>query len=353
MPGTVTPVKIGIHPMWQDDFAAVADEIAALEALGLADVFVEEGYSFDAVSRLGYLAARTSSVRLLSGILPIFSRTPALTAMTAAGLDYVSGGRFVLGLGTSGPQVIEGFHGVPYDAPVQRTREVIEICREVWRREPLSYAGRHYTLPLPPDQGMGVGKPLKMINRPLRADIPISIASIGLRNVELTAEVANAWQPIFLMPEKVGDVWGGALAAGASRRAPALGPLETHTSVPTYVGDDWEDVIDGERPHIALYVGGMGVRGKNYYNELARRYGFEAEAAVIQDLYLAGRKDEAAAAVPSELLRATTLIGSRSYVRDRLEVYREAGVSTVLAMPMVRTPEGRRDAVEALLELTS
>ena len=177
MPGTVTPVKIGIHPMWQDDFSAVADEIASLEALGLADVFVEEGYSFDAVSRLGYLAARTSSVRLLSGILPIYSRTPALTAMTAAGLDYVSGGRFVLGLGTSGPQVIEGFHGVPYDAPVQRTREVIEICREVWKREPVSYAGRHYTLPLPADQGMGVGKPLKMINRPLRADIPISIAS--------------------------------------------------------------------------------------------------------------------------------------------------------------------------------
>jgi len=337
--------------MWQDDFSAVADEIASLEAIGLADVFVEEGYSFDAISRLGYLAARTSSARLISGILPIYSRTPSLTAMSAAGLDYVSGGRFVLGLGTSGSQVIEGFHGVPYDAPLQRTREVIEICRSVWRREPVSYAGQHYTLPLPADQGVGVGKPLKMINRPLRADIPISIASIGPRNVSLTAELANAWQPIFLYPDKVRDVWGSSLDAGFAKRDAALGPMEIYTSVPTYIGDDWADVIDGERPHIALYVGGMGARGKNYYNELACRYGFEAEAAVIQDLYLAGRKEEAAAAVPLELLRATTLIGPRSYVAERLSAYREAGVTTVLAMPMVRTVPGRRTAVEGLLDL--
>jgi len=337
--------------MWQDDFSAVANEIASLEAIGLADVFVEEGYSFDAIRRLGYLSARTSSARLISGILPIYSRTPSLTAMSAAGLDYVSGGRFVLGLGTSGPQVIEGFHGVPYDAPLQRTREVIEICRSVWRREPVSYAGQHYTLPLPADQGMGVGKPLKMINRPLRADIPISIASIGPRNVSLTAEIANAWQPIFLYPDKVRDVWGSSLDAGFAKRDAALGPMEIYTSVPTYIGDDWADVIDGERPHIALYVGGMGARGKNYYNELACRYGFEAEAAVIQDLYLAGRKEEAAAAVPVELLRATTLIGPRSYVAERLSAYREAGVTTVLAMPMVRTVPGRRAAVEGLLDL--
>jgi len=169
-------------------------------------------------------------------------------------------------------------------------------------------------LPLPADQGMGVGKPLKMINKPLRSDIPISIASIGPRNVELTAEIANAWQPIFLYPDKITSVWGAALAAGFARRDPALGPMEIYTSVPTYVGDDWADVIDAERPHIALYVGGMGARGKNYYNELACRYGFEAEAKVIQDLYLAGRKDEAAAAVPDELVRQTSLIGPESWV---------------------------------------
>ena len=344
-------MRIGIHPLWRDDFRAVADEIAALEALGLDDVFVEEGYSFDAVSRLGYLAARTRTARLISGILPIFSRTPALTAMTAAGLDYVSGGRFVLGLGTSGPQVIEGFHGVPYDAPVQRTREVIEICREVWKRSPVSYAGEHYRLPLPADQGMGVGKPLKMINTPLRSDIPISVASIGPRNVELTAEIAQAWQPIFLYPDKVREVWGARLDAGFARRDPALGPLETFTSVPTYIGDDADEVLDQERPHLALYVGGMGARGRNYYNELACRYGFEAEARTIQDLYLDGKKQEAAAAVPEALLRATTLIGPRGHVAERLAAYREAGVTTVLAMPMVRTPEGRRAAVEGLLSL--
>ena len=337
--------------MWRDDFRQVADEIAELESIGLTDVFVEEGYSFDAVSRLGYLAARTTSARLISGILPIFSRTPALTAMTAAGLDYVSGQRFVLGLGTSGPQVIEGFHGVPYDAPVERTREVIEICRQVWRREPVSYAGQHYQLPLPADRGMGVGKPLKMINTPLRADIPISVASIGPRNVELTAELAQAWQPIFLYPDKVREVWGERLDAGAARRDPALGPLQIFTSVPTYIGEDADEFLDAERPHLALYVGGMGARGKNYYNELACRYGFEAEAKVIQDLYLAGRKDEAAAAVPLELLRATTLIGPRGYVAERLAAYAEAGVTTVLTMPMVRTPDGRRAAVEGLLEL--
>jgi F420-dependent oxidoreductase-like protein len=337
--------------MWDEDFRAVADEIAQLEAIGLDDVFVEEGYSFDAVSRLGYLAARTTRVRLISGILPIYSRTPSLTAMTAAGLDFVSGRRFVLGLGTSGPQVIEGFHGVPYDAPVQRTREVIEICREVWRREPVSYAGKSYTLPLPADQGMGVGKPLKLINRPLRADIPISVASIGPRNVELTAEIANAWQPIFLYPDKVHEVWGENLAAGLAKRDAALGPLEIFTSVPTYIGDDAEEILDQERPHIALYVGGMGARGKNFYNELACRYGFEEAAAKIQELYLAGRKEEAAAAVPVELLRATTLIGSRGYVAERLAAYREAAVTTILAMPMVRSREGRRATIEGLLEL--
>ena len=337
--------------MWREDFAQVADEIASLEALGLQDVFVEEGYSFDAVSRLGYLAARTTTARLISGILPIFSRTPALTAMTAAGLDYVSGGRFVLGLGTSGPQVIEGFHGVPYDAPVRRTREVIEICREVWTRAPLSYSGHHYRIPLPADQGTGVGKPLKMINTPLRADIPISVASIGARNVELTVEMAQAWQPIFLYPDKMREVWGASLDAGGARRDPALGPLQIFTSVPTYIGDDADEVIDQERPHLALYVGGMGARGKNYYNDLACRYGFEAEARMIQDLYLDGRKSEAAAAVSEGLLRATTLIGPRGYVAERLAAYREAGVTTILAMPMVRTPEGRRAAVEGLLSL--
>src|SRR5690606_4879822 len=182
-----------------------------------------EAYSFDAVSQLGYIAAVTERLQIASGILPLYSRTPALLAMTAAGLDYVSDGRFTLGLGSSGPQVIEGFHGVPYTAPIGRTREVIEICRKVWRRERLEYQGRHYTLPLPADQGTGLGKPLKLINHPVRPRIPIVIAAIGPKNVEMAAELAEGWEPIFYVPEKAGDVWGAALAAGKAKRDPELG----------------------------------------------------------------------------------------------------------------------------------
>src|SRR5690606_21705928 len=175
---------------------------------------------------LGYIAAVTERLQIASGILPLYSRTPALLAMTAAGLDYVSDGRFTLGLGSSGPQVIEGFHGVPYTAPLGRTREVIEICRKVWRRERLQYDGRYYKLPLPADQGTGLGKPLKLINHPVRADIPILVAAIGPKNVEQTAEIANGWEPIFYMPEKAEEVWGASLAAGKARRDPALGELD-------------------------------------------------------------------------------------------------------------------------------
>jgi F420-dependent oxidoreductase-like protein len=345
-------VKIGLQAPNDPDFRGVGEEIAELEALGLDTVMVAEGYAFDAVSQLGYLAACTHRAELISGILPIFSRTPPLTAMTAAGLDYVSGGRFTLGIGTSGPQVIEGFHGVRFDAPVQRTREVVEICREIWQRKPVTYSGKHYSLPLPPDQGTGLGKPLKLINYPLRADIPISIASIGPKNVELTAEIAQAWQPIFLLPDLVDEVFGGSIAAGAAKRDPSLGQLQILNSVPVAIGEDADELLDLARPRIALYVGGMGARGHNFYNELACRYGFEEAAATIQDLYLDGRKDEAAAAVPDELVRKTTLIGPRSYVAERLEVFAEAGVTTIFAQTVGdHTREGRRTMIESLVDL--
>jgi F420-dependent oxidoreductase-like protein len=345
-------VKIGLQAPNDPDFRAVGDEIAELESIGLDTVMVAEGYAFDAVSQLGYLAARTERASLVSGILPIFSRTPSLTAMTAAGLDYVSGGRFMLGIGTSGPQVIEGFHGVRYDAPVQRTREVVEICREIWQRKPVTYSGQYYSLPLPPEQGTGLGKPLKMINHPLRADIPISIASIGPRNVELTAEIAQAWQPIFLLPDLVSEVWGSSLASGRARRDPALGELQILNSVPVAIGEDADRLLDLARPRIALYVGGMGARGQNYYTELAGRYGFADAATAIQDLYLAGRKDEAAAAVPDELVRKTTLIGPPSYVAERLEVFAAAGVTTIFAQAVGdNTRDGRRRMIESLLDL--
>ena len=188
-------------------------------------MFVPEAYSFDAVSQLGFIAAKTERVQIASGIFQLYSRTPALTAMTAAGLDYVSGGRFTLGLGASGPQVIEGWHGVPYDAPIGRTREVIEICRMVWRRERLTYQGRYYQLPLP-RAGTGLGKPLKLINHPVRERIPIALAAIGPKNVALAAELAEGWKPIFYLPEKAAEVWGGAVAEGSAKRDPSLGPLD-------------------------------------------------------------------------------------------------------------------------------
>ena len=216
-------MRIGLGINYAGGFKEVAAEVADLERAGLDIVFVPEAYSFDAVSALGYLAASTERVELASGILQLYTRTPTLTAMTAAGLDYVSDGRFILGLGASGPQVIEGFHGVPYDAPIARTREVIDICRQVWRRETVEHQGKHYTIPLPAEQGTGLGKPLKLINKPVRERIPILIAALGPKNVELAAEIAEGWQPIFYLPEKAQDVWGEALASRPGQARPRVG----------------------------------------------------------------------------------------------------------------------------------
>lgn len=342
-------MRLGIQAPYAGDFQQVADEVKDLETAGLDIVSVAEVYTFDAVSQLGFLAARTERVEIMSAILPIYSRTPALTAMTAAGLDFVSGGRFILGLGASGPQVVEGWHGVPYDRPLQRTREIIEICRTVWRRERLSYDGTAYTLPLPADQGTGLGKPLKLINTPLRERIPVSLAAIGPRNVELAAETAEMWQPILFHPGRASEVWGESLAAGSARRDAALGTLEIATALPVLITEDEDQasvMLDAVRPFVALYVGGMGAKGRNFYNDLTRRYGFEAEAERVQDLYLAGDKEAAAAAVPAELVRETSLIGPRGWVSEQVAALREAGVTALLLQPIDDTPEGRRRTVE-------
>jgi F420-dependent oxidoreductase-like protein len=245
-------------------FAETTAELADYEKAGVELITVPELYGFDAVSRLGYVAAKTSQANLSSGILQLYTRTPALLAMTAASLDDLSDGRFELGLGTSGPQVIEGFHGVPFDAPIGRTREVIEICRQVWRREPLTYSGRHYTVPLPPGQGTGLGKPLKLVDHPVRDRIPITIAAIGPQNVALAAELANGWQPPFYVPEKAAEVWGGPLREGGTRRDPALGPLDVQAGVALAIGDDVHHLHDLTRPGRALYIGGMGARGRKF-----------------------------------------------------------------------------------------
>ena len=346
-------MRIGMSLNYSSGFADTAAELADYEKAGLDIVFVPEAYSYDAVSQLGYLAAKTDRLQLASGILQLYSRTPTLTAMTAAGLDYVSGGRFVLGIGASGPQVIEGWHGVAYDAPVGRTREVIEICRKVWRRERLEYAGQHYTIPLPPDRGTGLGKALKLINHPVRDRIPIFVAAIGPRNVELAAELAEGWEPIFYLPEKAADVWAAPLAAGAARRDPALGPLDVVAQASLAIGDDVSSLLEFSRPVLALYIGGMGARGQNFYNRLVGRYGYEKEAVAIQDAYLAGRKDEAAALVPAALLAGTSLIGPLSLVAERVAAMRESGVTTLNVTPLAPTHAERVALIEQIRDLAA
>jgi len=281
-------VRVGMPINYSGGFKETVAELRDYEKAGLDIVFVPEAYSFDAVSQLGYIAARTERLQIASGILQLYTRTPTLTAMTAAGLDYVSDGRFTLGLGASGPQVIEGFHGVPYDAPLARTREIIDICRKVWRRERLTHDGAKYQIPVPEGRGTGLGKPLKLINHPVRDRIPIVVAAIGPKNVAMTAELAEGWEPIFYVPEQAGNVWGAALAAGTAKRDPSLPPLDVVVGAPLAIGDHVGELVNAARPMLALYIGGMGARDQNFYNNLARRYGYEAEAQRIQDLYLDG-----------------------------------------------------------------
>lgn len=327
-------MRTGIFLDYSGGFHEAVDHIVELEKTGVNMALVAEAYSYDAVSQLGYLAAKTSTIELGSGVFPIYTRTPSLLAMTAAGLDFVSGGRFQLGIGTSGPQVVEGFHGVPFDAPLGRTREVVEICRQVWRRERVHYDGKYYQVPLPADRGTGLGKALHIINHPVRERIPIAIAALGPKNVELTAEIAEGWQPVFFYPEKAQSVWGDALQAGFAKRDPALGPLDIMVGCSLAIGDDVEQRLEWAKPHLALYIGGMGAKGKNFYHNLATRYGFGEVANRIQELYLSGRKAEAINAVPDELVRNVSLIGSRGFVKERVAAFAEAGVTTLLVTPV-------------------
>ncbi|MEV3901441.1 LLM class F420-dependent oxidoreductase [Mycobacterium sp. NPDC050551] len=343
-------MRTGIFLSYAGGFKEAVEDVVELEKVGVGIALVAEAYSYDAISQLGYLAAKTSTIELGSGVVPIYVRTPSLLAMTAAGLDYVSDGRFRLGIGTSGPQVMEGFHGVPFDAPLGRTREVVEICRQVWRRENVVHNGRHYQIPLPADRGTGLGKPLHLINHPVRERIPITIAALGPKNVELTAEIAEGWQPVFFFPEKADDVWGDALRGGSAKRDPQLGPLDVMVSASLAIGDDVEDRLAWAKPQLALYIGGMGARGQNFYHKLATRYGYGEIADHIQDLFLAGKKAEAIDAVPDELVRSVSLVGTRGFVKERLAAFAEAGVTTMLVHPLTGD---RRESVRFVEELQS
>ncbi len=274
------------------------------ERLGFDSVWVAEAWGSDAVSVLGWLAGRTERIKLGSAIMQIPGRTPANTAMTAATLDLLSGGRFLLGLGTSGPQVVEGWHGQPWGKPLGKTREYVEIVRAALRREVVEHHGEHYAIPWDGPGATGVGKPLKLMLRPLRAEIPIYLAALGPKNVALTAEIADGWLPIFVVPERFRDAFGPSLAA-------APPGFEIAATASVLVGNDVAALRDALRPHIALYVGGMGAKGRNFYNSLVRRYGWEEEAGRIQELYLSGKQREAIAAVPDELVDAVSLVGPK------------------------------------------
>jgi F420-dependent oxidoreductase-like protein len=313
-------------------------------------LWVAELYGFDGPSLMGFLAAATQRVQIGSAILPFYSRSPGLLAMTAAGVDALSGGRCILGIGASGPQVIEGFHGVPFDGPVGRAEEIIDICRRIWRREPLTHDGRYYQIPLPEERGLGLGKPLKLIDHPVRDAIPIFVAASGPKNVENAARVADGWIPIFYWPERAQKVWAEPLATGLAQRDPSLGQLEVTVSTTVAIGEHTEHLRDTVRPQLALYIGGMGARSMNFYNDLACRYGLEGPAKQIQDLYLSGAKDQAARAVPAELVEGTTMMGPLGLIRDRLAAYREAGVTILNVRPVGPDPLRTIEAVRELME---
>jgi F420-dependent oxidoreductase-like protein len=313
-----------------------ADNLAlAVEAdrLGYAVCWAAEAYGSDAVTVLAWVAAQTRRIDVGSAVLQIPARTPAMTAMTAATLDALSGGRFRLGLGVSGPQVSEGWHGVRFDRPLARTREYVEIVRRALRRETVAYEGEHFTLPLPD----GPGKALKLTVHPVRPEIPVYLAAIGPKNLALTGEIADGWLGLFFSPEHAAvslePLRAARVAAGRATADDPLAGFDVNTSVPVCVAPDVTTAADPLRPYAALYVGGMGSREQNFYNALARRMGFDDAAQRVQDLYLDRRPREAAAAVPVEFIDATSLIGPPERIRDRLVAYAESGVTTLSVTP--------------------
>jgi F420-dependent oxidoreductase-like protein len=290
------------------------------ERLGFHSAWAAEAWGTDAVTVLSWLAATTTKIKIGSAIMQLPGRSPANAAMTAATLDLLSGGRFLLGLGTSGPQVVEGWHGEAWGKPLGKTREYVEIVRTILRRETLEHHGEHYDIPYSGPGATGLGKPLKLMMRPLRADIPIYIAALGPKNVELAFEIADGWIPIFFSPEHARDAF-----AFDARNGFDISP-----SAHVVVTDDVEAGRDFVRPILGLYIGGMGARGKNFYNALVRRYGYEAEAEKIQQLYLDGKQREAIAAVPDALVDDVALVGPRERIADRLDAWRESGATTLL-----------------------
>jgi len=320
------------------------------ERLGYDSVWTAEAYGSDAVTILAWIAAQTERIKLGSAILQMPGRSPAMTAMTAATLDQLSGGRVLLGIGTSGPQVAEGWHGQRFGRQLQRTREYVDVVRMALRRERVEYRGETLELPLPD----GPGKALKLTIAPVQERIPIYIAAIGPKNTALTAEIADGWLPTLFSPEHVAE-FRPLLEEGFARAGDgkSLAGFDIAPTVSVNVRDDRDAARDAMRPYLALYVGGMGSREQNFYNRLAQRYGFEDAAREVQDLYLEGRKDEAAAALPAELIDAVSLCGPADVVRERLAVFRDAGVGTLIVSPLAWSFEDRREQLRLVAELAA
>jgi F420-dependent oxidoreductase-like protein len=341
-------VKLGLNlGYWGAGNDAANLELAKeADRLGFSVVWAAEAYGSDAATVLAWIAPHLEHAKIASGIFQMPARSPAMTAMTAATIDQLSGGRFRLGLGPSGPQVSEGWHGVRFARQLQRTREYVDVVRMALRRERLEYHGETIDLPLPD----GPGKALKLTISPVQDEIPIYLAAIGPKNVGLTGEIADGWLPVFLAPEHL-DVLMAPLEEGAQRAGRTLEDFDIAPTVNVLISDDVEAARDAMRPILALYVGGMGSREKNFYNALVQRYGFEDAAREVQDLYLDGKKEEAAAALPAELIDTVTLCGSEDRVRDRLAVYAQAGVGTLGVSPMAFDAESRLEQLKLVAEL--
>ena len=319
-------VSLGYWGSGAQEHIGVAQEA---DRLGFDSLWTAEAYGSDAITPLAWVASHTQRIKVGTAIMQMPARTPAMTAMTAVTLDLLTGGRFVLGLGMSGPQVVEGWHGSVYGKPLVRTREYVSIIRTILKREtPLEHHGEHYDIPV--KDGTGLGKPLKLIVHPQRANLPIYLAAIGPKNIELTAEIADGWLPAFYSPYRM-DVFRPSLEAGFKKagNGKTIANFDIAVGATVIVGDDLKACLQKVKPGIALYVGGMGARNKNFYNDLACRYGYEAAAKKIQDLYLAGQKAEAEAAVPDEMADEMSLCGPKERIKERLGAYEEAGVTTL------------------------
>jgi F420-dependent oxidoreductase-like protein len=342
-------MKLGVHigywglGMGPQDQLEVVQEA---ERLGYDSVWTAEAYGSDAATVLAWLAAGTSKIRLGSAIFQIPGRSAGMTAMTAATIDELSGGRMILGIGTSGPQVSEGWHGVRFGRQLLRTREYVAVLRMALARERVEFHGETIDLPLPD----GPGKALKLTITPKQERIPIYLAAIGPKNTALAGEIADGWIPTFFSPEFVSD-FRQLLEEGAGRAGRSLEGFDIAPTVNAYVSDDRELARNLMRPVAALYIGGMGSRKQNFYNNLVQRYGFEAAAAEVQDLYLSGKKEEAGRAIPDELIDMVSLCGPRDVVRDRLTAFRDAGVGTLMITPMAFTAEDRVAQLRAIAEL--